>query len=329
MKIEYTCPGKVIIGGEHSVVHGYSCIVSSISLKSRAIVETNLGLGCTLILKNLGKKYHGANMEDLIIKTRDNFPLLGHVHSLLGKPPVVAKNNLKISIVSEIPRSAGLGSSATICTLVIAILSDLLDMEISLEKLLYLGREAEKLFHSNPSGVDTAASMKGGMFLYKKGRIIDEISQEPDMDGYIIIVNTGIPRNTANLVKKVKNNLDRNPGLITDLFEKIEGIVQDEWKIFKEGNVDMEALGRAFDKNQECLEKMGVSIPEIDKVINLGKNAGASGGKLTGAGGGGCVILATRPSFKDRIIKMMRKNKLEAFVVKLGSFGLKKSVQES
>jgi mevalonate kinase len=62
-------------------------------------------------------------------------------------------------------------------------------------------------------------------------------------------------------------------------------------------------------QNHELLRKIGVSHPKLDYLVDVARRAGALGAKLTGAGGGGCVIVLVRSaSARDRISRVLRKH---------------------
>ena len=74
---------------------------------------------------------------------------------------------------------------------------------------------------------------------------------------------------------------------------------------------DWEKLGMAMNKNHSILKRMGVSTPYLDCIVQTAQERGAYGAKLSGAGGGDCVIVLTPTDQKDKII-----SSLEAIGVK-------------
>jgi mevalonate kinase len=62
---------------------------------------------------------------------------------------------------------------------------------------------------------------------------------------------------------------------------------------------DWSALGAAMNENQEQLAWFGVSTPALDRLISAARDAGALGAKLTGGGGGGCVVAVIEPDGEE------------------------------
>ena len=79
------------------------------------------------------------------------------------------------------------------------------------------------------------------------------------------------------------------------------------------GRLTVEALGRAFDRNQALLETLGVSSPDVAARIAAAKAAGALGAKLTGGGAGGAIIALARDA--EALVSAMRSNGTTAFIV--------------
>jgi mevalonate kinase len=90
------------------------------------------------------------------------------------------------------------------------------------------------------------------------------------------------------MVEAVANLKAQKPGMVDDTFDAIRALVRNARWSLETG--DKSALGRLMDANQNLLAKLGVSTPTLDRLCNLARDAGAHGAKLTGAGGGGCVV---------------------------------------
>lgn len=109
-------------------------------------------------------------------------------------------------------------------------------------------------------------------------------------DVYLVIGSTGVNAPTSKQVAKVARMLEKNPARM----EEIETI----GKIARRGIAaliagDYEAVGRTMTENQIMLKSIGVSSPELDSLIKAAAPT-SLGAKLTGAGGGGCMIALTR-----------------------------------
>jgi len=112
----------------------------------------------------------------------------------------------------------------------------------------------------------------------------------PANDVYLVIGNTGIHAPTSKQVEKVAEMLKNNPDRVKEI-ETIGLIAKRGIKSLLSG--DYESVGRAMSENQLMLQSIGVSSPELEDLIRAASPS-SLGAKLTGAGGGGCMVALTR-----------------------------------
>jgi mevalonate kinase len=111
---------------------------------------------------------------------------------------------------------------------------------------------------------------------------------------------------------------ETEPAMVGAAFERIRMIVRDVRGAIESG--DLAALGDAMDDNQESLAKLALSTPDIDAMCAIARNRGALGCKLTGAGGGGCVVALTEDrASAERVLDAWRENRKDGFVTELGA----------
>ncbi len=112
----------------------------------------------------------------------------------------------------------------------------------------------------------------------------------PEDEVYLVIGNTGIHAPTSTQVEKVAKMLEKYPERMNEI-ETIGIIARRGIKSLLLG--DYEAVGRAMSENQLMLQSIGVSSPELERLIQAAIPT-SLGAKLTGAGGGGCMVALTR-----------------------------------
>ncbi|MBD3185524.1 mevalonate kinase [Candidatus Bathyarchaeota archaeon] len=320
----YSSPGKIILAGEHAVVHGYPSIVSAISLRARLEYMTNNEHFYTLSLEDHDIVIEEKEMRDLLMKTTKVFPIFNHIYEIL---PEEAKqgNGFKMRLESSIPESAGLGSSAAICACLVKAIFTHHGITIDRGQFLHYSKEAEKFFHENSSGIDTTASINGGTFMYNQGKIVDVLSEPIEMNGSLLIVNSRVPRDTGEMVARVEESLAKAPELTRDAFKGIEETVGAIWKEMKGGSINIDRLGSLFLKNHQHLRDLKVSTPILESIIKLGIQEGATGGKITGAGGGGCVLLLSPRENINNIREILVGQGCDVFKVTLDDDGFMES----
>jgi mevalonate kinase len=288
-----SAPGKVILAGEHSVVYGYPAIAVSIGL--RCYVEiTDIQEGIRIHAEDLEVSHHYL-MQDLLDITQGKVinPKLDNI-ALWIKQSLSESPNVSLKIRSEIPISAGLGSSAAVAVATVAAIADLHDQQLSSDEISRLAFEAEKINHGTPSGIDNSIATYGGLLKFQGGKINRKKIDNPIP---LIIGNTQIPRDTKHLVSKVASLKDYNPPIMDGILQAIGKLTEDVENCMKSNDLNM--LGSLFNMNQGLLDAIGVGHPSISEVIWKMREHGALGAKLTGAGGGGCVI-ALAKDFNSR-----------------------------
>tara|TARA_B100000945_G_C20384079_1_gene598757 strand:+ start:416 stop:1618 length:1203 start_codon:yes stop_codon:yes gene_type:complete len=142
------------------------------------------------------------------------------------------------------------------------------------------------------------------------------LDTKPD-DVYLVIGSTGVSAPTSKQVSKVANMLQKNPSRIEEI-ETIGKIARRGIEALRNG--DYEAVGRTMSENQIMLKSIGVSSPELDNLIKAAAPT-SLGAKLTGAGGGGCMVALTKnPKLTSDAIELAGGRTL---ISKLGSPGMK------
>jgi mevalonate kinase len=201
---------------------------------------------------------------------------------------------LDIELVSNLPESVGLGSSAACCVAITAAVDSLFH-EPDRYWVCAKAAESERLIHKDSSGADCNISTFGGMMYFVKSEGFKNIYSKKELS--LGLINTGKKHSTANLVSSVKKFKDMNRFSFKVLASLSNIICQKAFAAIKEGDEQM--LGNLMSQNQVLLQEIGVSDKIIDELVDLCLSNGAWGAKLTGAGGGGSIIVLV-PSNDDR-----------------------------
>ncbi len=304
--ITASAPAKLILFGEHIVVYGEPAIATALDKRAYVTAITLDEKKIVVRSKNLGNEIEASFKE----QTKD--PVVRAAQVALEKTK--ANKGVQVEINSEIPVSVGLGSSASVSVATAAAILKLFsEKEPSKFEIMAVAHEAEKIAHGNPSGIDTAITTFGGTIFFKKGEI--ESLGAPQME--IVVGNTKVPRNTKEIVENVKKIIE-DPRVAYNLFT-ISSIVRRAREALLRSNLT--EIGHLMNKNQEFLRALGVSSVELEQLIQVAQQAGAYGAKLTGAGGGGCMIALT--DSPEKIQDVLNKRGAEAFVVKTNQAGVR------
>ena len=314
--IEYTAPGKIILFGEHAVVYKHPAIAAAINLRAKCSIYAKSKLPSILSVPDLfPQKSFELDYSDFPAE----ISALKFIIDSFNKETKPEKS-FKAEISSQIPPSVGLGSSAAVSVSLIASLTEFFDTKLNLNNIRELAHESEKITHGFPSGIDTAVSTYGGGIIFNEGKI--ERIPIKLSSAHLVVINSLIARNTKDLVEKVRNLHIQDSDFVEGIFNDINGIVEDAKVALKKK--DLNKIGELMSLNQILLNKLGVSHKIINEIIEILEKNKALGSKLTGAGGGGCVISIFDDYNKARnILDIMNEKGFRAFISNFSKEGVK------
>lgn len=321
-EVTASAPAKVILFGEHFVVYGEPAIVLAIDKRAYASVKmrndskiyinsTDLGIA-GYFEKNRFISEHGDQNAELKLK-----PIKNAIQKVLER--VRKSVGVNVEIHSHIPVAAGLGSSAAVVAAVTKATSHLLDIGLSKEEIASITLESERLVHGTSSGIDPTITTYGGVLLFRKGKGFMQIDVKEDMP--LIIGNTEIERSTGELVSIVRQRREKYPSIINPLIKAGGKIALKAVNALENHNFTV--LGELMNINHALLYALGVSNSQLEKLVYAAREDGAYGAKLTGAGGGGCMIALSPPERTKQIAEAIEKAGGKAFAVKKSEEGVR------
>lgn len=280
MPLSAASPAKFILFGEHAVVYGEPAIAVAIELR-------------LTISASAAKDF-----------TVDGQPLDARSHSFIKgaidlgyKGPAAA-----LRTRSEIPRASGLGSSAAVVVATLAALRRFGGAtSLEEEELARTAFEVEYTVQGRASPTDTSVCTHGHAIMLAKDRregLLWHI-KKADKEWFIhhlntpemtfVVGNTGEHSGTKEMVGKVRRYYEKS-GLARELIAEIGTITVDGAKALQRG--DRVELGRLMDLNHKRLVSLGASSTKLDKLVEACRPH-SYGAKLTGKGGGGCMVALT------------------------------------
>lgn len=317
-----TC-AKVILFGEHSVVYGYSAIALPLkNLRMRATVT-----GCDLAGEETAgcetgeTGETGADYETSIPQNSDSritLSCLDFTGKLSEVPPRFNSvrtaihaalefagrvgDSLHVATESNFPPERGLGSSAASAGAVIRAILDYYKIRASEDEIFALTQSAERVAHGRSSGLDATATSASWPVHFSSG----EFSRmEINMRAWLILADSGCKGMTRVTVDALRARMDAKPDAVKNQLDELGAIAN-------QAAEDL-ALGRAADmgarmtRAHRILADLGVSTPQLDELVQTACDHGALGAKLTGGGGGGCVIaLADTEAAAERVSAALR-----------------------
>jgi len=308
LKSVASAPAKIILFGEHFVVHGTKAILAAID--KRVTVTSSFTENKTIkVNSQLG------TIEVPISSSHEEVKSEFRPFVYLANKIINSEQNasgLEITIDSDIPIGVGLGSSSACCVAATASISELFN-ELSSEEILKMSIEAEKTIFPDTSGADCTVCTYGGMIEYPS---IEKIDNTFDLN--LLIVNSMIPHNTKNSVEKVSKFKKNDEGRFSQLCDLETKLIDEVVTAMK--NNDVTAFGLKMSENQKHLEEIQISNDTLRDMISSLKEI-SLGTKITGAGDGGCIIALVKDENMDKVPALLPNDK-EYFSAKIDTKGV-------
>ena len=320
-------PAKVIIIGEHFVVHGQPALAAAVSLYSRTTVDAGITGTIKISSPNLGVSdvFSARKFGDKVLSAsaRSNLEPLRRVVMAVLKRAARTDEGLVVEITSSIPVGVGLGSSAATAVSTAFAVARFLDLRIDRSEICELASVQEQIVHKKPSGIDSTTATRGGVILFKVGDSPVSLPQRNQFN--IIVGNTGKERSTGDLVSAVTRRVEVGDKDLARISKAAGMLTCEAVRAYEKG--DFHRLGKLMDANHELLVKIGVSNPQLDNLVKVAKSAGALGAKLTGAGGGGCMIALSRPEDSKKIAEAIANAGAKPYLVGIDWSGVRELSQ--
>jgi mevalonate kinase len=287
LEADASAPGKVILFGEHAVVYGEPSL--SLALEKRTFVSG----------QPVGEAF-----------TVNGFPLDSNFHSYIERAVKLhwKEGPLRLQTESQIPSGSGIGSSAALSVATVAVLLRLqAGGPVAPETIAAAAFQTEFETQGRASPNDTTVATAGGGVLMAPKRLeqddveflwrIERGEQQwnahrvkvPSLP--LVIGVTGFKGKTSEQVAKVRRFVDRS-AFARDVIKDIGRITLAGIEALRKG--DLRTLGDLMNRNHEHLHTLGVDTPLLETLVQTARKVpGTLGAKLTGAGGGGSMVVLT------------------------------------
>jgi mevalonate kinase len=282
----WSAPGKVFLFGEHAVVYGRPGLAMAIQHRVSVTVRR---------------------------KRRPGRVKSPYINECLGAMGVRAT----VYVRSQLPSSSGLGSSAAVTVATLSAINDEFGRGLSRDEIAEKAHEIERrVQRGRASATDTFVSSFGGVVLIRG----TEKRRLPPMDLPLVVGNSRVSHNTALMVEKVGRERDRHPGIVNPILDAIGAVTQEALRELH----DLRTLGVLMNMNHALLDSLGVGHPALTRLVLAARSAGAFGAKITGAGGGGCMIALAPSRARGRVVEAIRACNAQAIVTTLDTEGARR-----
>lgn len=303
-----SAPGKLMLFGEHAVVYGYPCITTA--MDTRLSVDIEEADGDHVVID-------APEVKD----TRFVDAAIAYAAKEWGVP----QKGYKLTTKSNFSGKYGFGSSSAVTVAALSAVAHFFHKTIGPKELFDAAYGIVLSVQGAASGFDVASATYGGTLYYiKGGSVLEPLFNSSFWGGVVddsrikgrdpgqarmteiplVVGYTGVKANTSDFIRAVGEKRKKYPEKVEKIFGAIAKIVDDAKVKMLEG--DWERVGRLMDFNQEYLRDLGVSSEKLETLISAAKKAGAYGAKLSGAGGGDCMIALVSPEKRQAVEDAIR-----------------------
>ncbi len=296
--------GKVILFGEHAVVYGRLAL--AVPIREAVVLDHLQELARGVLIR----------VEPWGLHASDTDPgPVGEALRILSRF-FPGEAGFEARVTARIPAGVGLGSSAALAAVLVRALAWVRGLQAD-DDVVRAGVHAmERVFHGRPSGLDGAVATLGKVCLFRRGAAEDagQVETLSLLVPPLVVGSSGVSRATATMVAHVCRLREEEPARVEAAFDTIERCLEAGLQAWREG--DLWSLGRAMTRNHEVLQGLGVSTPELDALVQAALRAGALGAKMTGGGGGGCVV-ALAPGHEEDVLRAWQAEGFWTFAMRL------------
>ena len=267
--------GKLLLFGEHAAVYGHPACGLTLPLSIRLTIAQ---------LPENDWRLPSMPPAELILLER-------FLQETVGLLPPDCREPGQIRIESDIPVGMGLGSSAAWC---VAFVRAMLEPTLPVDQLWEIAHRAERFFHGTPSGIDTGLALLDGLYSFAPDP--PALPAARRLAGFPLHLIVGsVPRSgsTRQLVGDLRKRMEAGETVVRRGIDRLGALSAEAVELLspQEGGENPRELGRIADLAHRLLDELGLSTPEINRLLEVGRKKGACGGKLSGAGGGGAFFL--------------------------------------
>ena len=280
---------KIILIGEHSVVYGQPAIalpLPNVKLKATLTADTASAshvVKCSWAQGNLTSLPESmAGIQKLINTLMERFN---------GQD-----DGWTLEIDSMLPSERGMGSSAATAIAVVRAFFDLYETPLDRATLLKLADVEEQITHRSPSGLDAATTSSDQPIYFIKGQPGQPI--ELNLHATMVIADTGVKGATKEAIMAVRELLATDPQTTQQRLAHLGKLTERARTILSHD--DPNELGRVLNLAQDELTELNVSDAALERLIQVARQNGALGAKLTGGGRGGCMFALAKTALSAR-----------------------------
>jgi D-glycero-alpha-D-manno-heptose-7-phosphate kinase len=298
----------------YSDLYGGAILNATISLYAHATIEP------ILESKIILQAFDRVEIEEFELS--NELPLTGHLDLLKGVyNKIVAdygaiKGGFKLSTFVDAPAGSGLGTSSTLVVAIIGAFAEMLRLPLGEYDIAHYAYIIERKYLKLAGGKqDQYAATFGGvnyMEFYSEDKVIVNplrIKQQYlfELENNLVLYYTSTSRESAKIIEQQSKNVHSKEEKSIEAMHQLKQQAQMMKEALLKGRLN--DFGDILDYGHQQKRRMaeGISNRLMEEIYDSAKEAGATGGKISGAGGGGFMIFYCPGTTKYKVIKSLEK----------------------
>lgn len=297
----------------YSDLYGGAILNATVSLYAYANIEPISEKNIQLQALDRHEKQEFAWNKELPIDGK--LDLLKGVYNRIQKEYGMAETGFRLSTFVDAPAGSGLGTSSTLVVAIVGAFAEMLRLPLGEYDIAQLAYDIERNDLKMAGGKqDQYAATFGGvnyMEFYEENVVVNplRIKQQYlfELENNLVLYYTATSRESAKIIEKQSANVTSKKEKSIDAMHQLKLQAQMMKEALLKGKLNKigEILDFGFQQKKQMAE--GISNNLIDEIYDTAKNAGATGGKISGAGGGGFMTFYCPDNTKYSVIDALTK----------------------
>lgn len=298
----------------YSDLYGGAILNVTVSLSAYANIQTTNDGKLTFQAFDRNE-FESYSIEESIPLT-GTLDLLKGVYNRIQQDYPFATKGLKLSTFVDAPAGSGLGTSSTLVVAILGAFVEMLKLPLGDYDIAHYAYEIERKDLQLAGGrQDQYAATFGGVnymeffaddkVIVNPLRIRNEYMQE--LENNLLLFYTATSRESATIIKEQQKNVNQKNEKSIDAMHKLKEQAQQMKEAMLKGKLNQigEILDYGFIQKRKMAEN--ISNNSLDALYEIAKKAGATGGKISGAGGGGFMIFYCPANTRFNVIEALGK----------------------
>lgn len=294
----------------YSDLYGGAILNATLSLYAYATIEPLEEARIELTANDRNEREVYVLLDELPINGK--LDLLKGVYNCIVRDYGPIKNGFRLSTFVDAPAGSGLGTSSTLVVAIIGAFAEFLRLPLGEYDIAHYAFEIERKYLGLAGGKqDQYAATFGGvnfMEFYADDKVIVNplrIKQQYlfELENNLLLYYTSTSRESARIIEQQTTNVRTNQNASIEAMHLLKQQSQMMKEALLKGRIH--AFGEILDYGYQQKRKMaeGISNPLMEEIYQAARDSGASGGKISGAGGGGFMIFYCPGTTRHQVIK--------------------------